>query len=199
MPEAQATVAQQDSDRRTLALALGMNMVMFCVGLIGWRLAKSSALLADALDMLADASGYAVAYLAIGGSSKRQRAAARWNGSMLMVLGLVVFGEVVDRWFHGYEPSGVLIMAFACASLFANGVVLRMLGKYRRSSEVHLRATWIDTRADVFVNAGVLVAGGLVAAGSYPVVDLIAGVIIGSFVIHEGWELWEIGDCRPAG
>lgn len=195
MAEAQSAAVKHDSDRRTLAVALGVNIVMFCVGLIGWRLAMSSALLADALDMLADASGYAVAYLAIGGSSKRQRAAARWNGAMLMALGLVVFGEVAGRWLHGYEPSGVLIMTFACASLFANGVVLRMLSKYRHSSEVHLRATWIDTRADVFVNAGVLVAGGLVAASSYRIVDLIAGVIIGSFVIHEGWELWEIGDC----
>jgi Co/Zn/Cd efflux system component len=112
----------------------------------------------------------------------------------LMAFGFVVFGEVADRWLRGYEPSGVLIMTFACASLFANGVVLSMLSKYCRSSEVHLRATWIDTRADVFVNVGVLVAGGLVAASSYRIVDLIAGVIIGSFVVHEGWELWEIGD-----
>jgi hypothetical protein len=32
---------------------------------------------------------------------------------MLVVLGLGVFGEVVDRWLNGYEPSGRLIMAFA--------------------------------------------------------------------------------------
>lgn len=84
-------------DRRTLATALVINVVMFCVGLIFWRRARSAALLADALDMLADASGYAVAYLAIGGRAARQRAAARWNVAMLIALGLGVLAEVADR------------------------------------------------------------------------------------------------------
>jgi cation diffusion facilitator family transporter len=184
----------QEADRRTLATALAINVVMFCVGLIGWRLANSAALLADALDMLADASGYAVAYLAIGGSLRRQRAAARWNGAMLMALGLGVFAEVANRWFHSTEPSGPWIMAFACLSLIANGIVLRMLHRYRHVSEVHLRATWVDTRADVLVNIGVLAAGTLVAVSGYRVVDLVTGIVIGAFVIHEGWELWEASD-----
>ncbi|MDP9123850.1 MAG: cation transporter [Pseudomonadota bacterium] len=188
-----ATAAKHNADRRTLAAALVVNVLMFCIGLVGWRLAKSATLLADALDMLADASGYAVAYLAIGGSAGRQRAAARWNGAMLIALGIGVFGEVADRWFHGYEPHGIWISAFACLSLLANGVVLRMLSKYRHASEVHLRATWIDTRADVLVNIGVLIAGALIAISGYRVIDLVTGVIIAGFVIHEGWELWESG------
>ena len=192
MNENHANVEHQ-ADRRRLATALVVNVVMFFVGLIGWRLAKSAALLADALDMLADASGYAVAYLAIGGSERRQRAAARWNGAMLMALGLGVFAEVADRWFGTNEPSGTWIIAFACISLLANGIVLRMLSKYRHSDQVHLRATWVDTRADVLVNVGVLVAGALVAISGFRVIDLLAGVIIACFVIHEGWELWEAG------
>lgn len=191
--EANAATAssRKNADRRTLAVALAVNVLMFGIGLIGWQVAKSATLLADALDMLADASGYAVAYLAVGASARVQRAAARWNGAMLVVLGLGVFGEVVDRWLNGYEPSGRLIMAFACISLLANGSVLRLLSKYRHASEPHLRATWVDTRADVLVNMGVLVAGALVAISGYRIIDLIAGVIIGIFVVHEGWELWE--------
>jgi Co/Zn/Cd efflux system component len=182
------------SDRRTLATALAINVAMFCVGLVGWRLANSAALLADALDMLADASGYAVAYLAVGSSVRRQRAAARWNGAMLIALGLAVFAEVAERWSYGHEPRGGWIVFFAGLSLLANGTVLMMLSKYRRSSEVHLRATWVDTRADVLVNVGVGGAGVSVAATSYRAIDLIAGIIVAVFVIHEGWELWESGE-----
>lgn len=191
---AEGFAAEQASDKRTLAMALMVNVLMFCVGLIGWHLAKSAALLADALDMLADASGYAVAYLAVGGSALRQRVAARWNGAMLIALGLGVFAEVVDRWLRPAEPSGRWIMVFACLSLLANGIVLRMLAKYRRSSEVHLRATWVDTRADVLVNLGVLAAGALVAVSGYRLIDLLAGLVIAAFVVHEGWELWESAD-----
>lgn len=85
-------------------------------------------------------------------------------------------------------------MVFACLSLVANGIVLRMLRRYRHAREVHLRATWIDTRADVLVNVGVLIAGAAVAISGFSSIDLLAGVVIAGFVIHEGWELWEMGD-----
>jgi cation diffusion facilitator family transporter len=186
--------AKHRADRRTLAAALGINLAMFLVGLVGWRLARSSALLADALDMLADASGYAVSWLAVGGSVRRQRLAARWNGALLMALGLGVFVEVAQRWVGVDEPRGAWIMAFAGLSLVANAIVLRMLGRYRHAAEVHLRAAWVDTRADVLVNVGVLASGALVALSGLRVVDLVAGAIIAGFVVHEGWELWEIGE-----
>ena len=179
------------ADRRTLAMALVANVVMFVVGLVGWRVAHSAALLADALDMLADASGHAVASLAVGRSQRLQRAAARWNGSMLIALGVGVFVEIANRWSGGAEPHGGWIMLFACLSLLANGVVLYSLRRYRQSPELHLRATWVDTRADVLVNVGVLVSGALVALSGYRIVDMLAGTIVAAFVIHEGWELCE--------
>ena len=104
---------------------------MFVVGIIGWRVAHSTALLADAFDMLADASGYAVAHWAVGRSKRDQQTAARWNGAMLMALGLSIIGEVIHRWFIPQEPAGALIMGFAALSLVVNGSVLRMLSKYR--------------------------------------------------------------------
>ena len=182
---------KMSADRRTLATALAANLAMFLVGLAGWRVARSAALLADALDMLADASGYAIAFLAVGRSERLQRAAARWNGSMLIALGVGVFVEVAHRWSGGAEPHGPWIMLFACVSLLVNGFVLHTLRKYRDSAEPHLRATWVDTRADVLVNVGVLASGALVALSGYRIVDLLAGAIVAVFVIHESWELWE--------
>lgn len=187
------------ADRRTLATALVANVVMFVVGLVGWRVAHSAALLADALDMLADASGYAIAFLAVGRSERLQRAAARWNGTMLMALGVGVFVEVAHRWSGGAEPHGGWIMLFACLSLLVNGFVLHTLRGYRESPELHLRATWVDTRADVLVNAGVLVSGALVAASGWRVIDLLAGAILAIFVIHEGWELWDDEEDEAGG
>jgi cation diffusion facilitator family transporter len=195
---AQTPDASRRADRRTLATALAINLAMFVVGLVGWRLAHSTALLGDALDMLADASGYAVSWLAVGASARRQRAAARWNGVMLMALGLGVLAEVARRWTGSDEPRGAWIMAFAGLSLLANGIVLGMLRKYRDAPQVHLRAAWVDTRADVLVNAGVLVSGALVAFTGYRVIDLIAGAILAGFVLHEGWELWEAGDATAS-
>lgn len=178
------------ADRRTLRFALAANVAMFVIGVIGWRIAHSTALLADAFDMLADATGYAVAHWAVGRSKRDQQISARWNGAMLMALGLSIVGEVIHRWLKPDEPAGVLIMGFAALSLVVNGSVLRMLAKYRHAPDPHLRATWVDTRADVLVNVGVLVSGTAIALTGYRVIDLLTSAAISIFVIHEGLEIW---------
>ena len=65
-----------------------------------------------------------------------------------------------------------------------------MLSRYRDSPEIHLRATWVDTRADVVVNVGVLLSGIAIALTGYEQIDLLAGLVIGIYVIKEGMELW---------
>ncbi len=182
-----------------MRIALTANLAMFATGLVGWYWADSTSLLADAFDMLADASGYIVAMLAIGRTILFQKNAARWNGAMLILLGTGVIAEVIHRYFVGSAPQGLLITGFAILSLIVNGSVLAMLSRYRDSPEIHLRATWIDTRADVVVNIGVLVSGIAIALSGYQRIDLLAGLAIGLFVIKEGVELVqetnETNDC----
>jgi hypothetical protein len=57
--------AQTDEERKTLRIALALNLAMFVIGTTAGILAQSSGLLADALDMLADASAYAIGLLAV--------------------------------------------------------------------------------------------------------------------------------------
>jgi cation diffusion facilitator family transporter len=182
---------ENGDDRKRMRIAFAANIAMFFTGLIGWYLADSTSLLADAFDMLADASGYIVAMLAIGHAKSFQKNAARWNGAMLILLGTSVIGEVIHRYFVGSEPQGLLITGFAILSLIVNGSALRMLSRYRDTAEVHLRATWIDTRADVVVNLSVLVSGVAIAISKYQKIDLVVGLAIGIYVIREGLELWE--------
>ncbi|HJW57263.1 cation transporter [Noviherbaspirillum autotrophicum] len=174
-----------------MAIAFIANIAMFLTGMLGWYLAHSTALMADAFDMLADASGYIVTWLVIGRTKRFHRHAAQWNGAMLMVLGAGVLIDVIHHVISGSEPHGLLIFAFASLSLLVNSSVLAMLSGYRNSEQVHLKATWIDTRADVIVNVGVLVSGILVAVSGYRQIDWIAGLAIGAYVIHEGREILE--------
>ena len=139
-----------------MSIAFAANISISFLGMVGWYFAESTGLLADAFDMLADASGYAVAMSVIGRSSQFQKNTARWNGSMLILLGVGVIGEVIHRLISGSEAQGLVIIAFAALSLAVNGGVLSMLASYRHADEVHLKATWIDTRADVLVNISVL-------------------------------------------
>ena len=109
---------------------------------------------------------------------------------MLILLGIAVIGEVFHRIISGIDPQGLIIIAFAAASLIVNSSVLIMLARYRNVDEVHLRATWRDTRADVLVNLSVLLSGAAIALTGYGVIDLIVGFGIGLYVIKEGFEIW---------
>ena len=180
--------AHTGADRRILAVALGLNGTMFIVGLVAGVLAQSTSLIADALDMLADASAYTIALMAVGRSDRFKTGAASASGIILLVLGVGVLAEVVRNALYGSEPKSLVMIAVAMLSLIVNASVLRMLGRFR-AGEVHLRAAWIFTRADVIANFGVIASGLLVALTGSRYPDLIAGTAIGIYVIREALEI----------
>jgi len=63
--------------------ALALNATMFIVGVVAGLVGQTSSLIADALDMLADASAYAIALGAIGRSTRFKAGAATLSGSLL--------------------------------------------------------------------------------------------------------------------
>ena len=184
-----------DAERRVLRIALALNAAMFIIGVIAGIVAQSTSLIADALDMLGDASAYTIALVAVGRSARFKAGAASVSGSVLLVLGLGVLIEVVRRVLFGSAPESLVMIGVACVSLAVNATVLRMLGRFREG-EVHLRATWIFTRVDVIANVGVIASGLLVffTGSRYP--DLVVGTAIGIYVIKEAFEI--LGEAREA-
>ena len=188
----EAPEVKSDQERRVLRIALGLNAAMAVIGgFAGW-IAQSTGLLADALDMLSDATAYAIALLAIGRSALFKVRAATLSGGLLLVLGIGVLVEVGRRVIYGAEPLSEWMIGTAILSLVVNLVVMRMLAPMR-SGEVHLRATWLFTRADVVANLGVILAGVLVLWLAVPYPDFVIGALIGLYVIKEAIEI--LGDA----
>ncbi|MDE2600449.1 MAG: cation transporter [Rhodocyclaceae bacterium] len=187
--ECSKVAAQSESEPATLRIALALNATMFVVGIAAGLWAQSSGLMADALDMLADASAYALALFAASRGTPFKRIAARWSGSLLLILGAGIVLDVARRGLVGSEPLGPAMMAFSLASLAINVTVLRMLDKFRHV-EAHLRATWIFTRVDVIANIAVFVSGLLVwLAPTLRMADLLVGLAIGLYVAKEALEI----------
>lgn len=184
----EAPECKTGEERRTLWIALALNAGMAVIGgLAGW-IAQSTGLLADALDMLSDATAYAIALSAIGRSLKFKARAATLSGGILLVLGVGILVEVGRRLVYGAEPLSDWMIGTALLSLIVNLTVLRMLAPMR-SGEVHLRATWLFTRADVVANLGVILAGLLVLWLGVPYPDFVIGALIGLYVIKEAIEI----------
>ena len=180
--------ANSAPERRTIRIALALNFAMFIFGTIAGLVAQSSALLADALDMLADAAAYGIALTAIERTTAFKRRAALTSGLILAALGLSVIGDTIRRTVVGSEPEGWIMIGAATLSLIVNVTVLRMLARFR-TGEVHLRASWIFTRVDVIANLGVIGAATVVMVTSSRIPDLLIGLAIGVYVVKEALEI----------
>jgi len=190
-PTAVETKAQQ----RVLWIALILNATMFVAEVTAGVIANSTGLIADGLDMLADASAYAIALAAVGRSARFKANAATLSGGLLLVLGIGVLVDVVRRIVSGEPPEGVWMLAVAAVALAVNATVLRLLSKQRKD-EVHIRATWIFTRADVVANIGVILAGVAVLLTGIRYFDLAVGAAIGVYVAKEALEI--LSEAREA-
>lgn len=180
--------ANTEAERKTLRVALGLNATMFIIGIVAGISAQSTGILSDALDMLTDAVAYALALMAITRGMAFKANAARWSGWILVLLGAGIVAEVMRRWYSGSEPVGTVMLAYSVISFVVNLYVLAQLAKYRRG-EVHLRASYICTRADVLANIAVFISGGIVLVTGYAVVDLVVGFAIGLYVLKESIEI----------
>jgi Co/Zn/Cd efflux system component len=145
-------------------------------------------LLADGIDMLSDATVYGLSLMAMSRSQTFQFRTAFTSGLLLAASGVAVLVDAIRRALEGGVPEPLLMAAAAVLSLLVNATVLHMLRRFR-DGEVHLRASWIFTRADVIANVGVIVAALLVAATASRTPDLVVGLAIGAYVIKEAWEI----------
>lgn len=175
-------------ERKTVKVALFLNLLMFVVGMIAGWLAQSAGVLSDALDMLTDGVAYALALMAFTRGQAFKKRAASWTVGILVLLGPGIVTEVIRRWYSGSEPVGTIMLVYSVASFLVNIYVLKRLARYRRG-EVHMRASYICTRADVFANIAVFISGGIVLLTGYRLADLLVGVAIGLYVLKEVVEI----------
>jgi cation diffusion facilitator family transporter len=174
---------EDGAEARTLWAVLALNAAMFVVEMVTGWIAESTGVLADGLDMLADALVYGVALYAVGRKPALKRRAARLCGGLQVVLALAALAEVARRARFGSEPAPPLMVAVSVLALAANVTSLWLVARHREGG-VHMKATYICTTNDVLANLGVIAAGALVAWTGSPVPDLVIGTTIAAFVLR---------------
>lgn len=180
--------ARNREQAKTLKILLAINAFMFVVEFGAGMFGDSTALLADSLDMLADASVYAIGLYAVGKGVAAKAKAAGLNGTLQVLLGFGVLFDVLRRYFGESEPASLVMIAVGGLALAANVACLALISKHR-SGDVNMRASWICSRSDVIANFGVILAGGFVAALGSRLPDLIIGFIIAAIVVKGGLSI----------
>ncbi len=165
-------------ERPALWFAFGVNAAFFVVevglGLVG----GSMGVVADGVDMGADALVYALALLAVGAGVARRHQLARASGWLQFAVAGLGLAEVVRRLAVGAPlPDTVAMVVVTALALVGNVAVLAALRRVR-TGQVHLEASWIFTANDVVANLAVLAAILATRLTGSPLPDLVAGGLI---------------------
>lgn len=171
--------------RRTLWMVLVINAAMFVVELVLGLRAGSTGLIADSLDMLADAGVYGLSLAAVDRSLGEQRQAAQLSGRLQIVLAIWVLLDVLRRTAFGTEPISSLMVGIGALALLANLLCLVLVRRHRQGG-VHMRASVIFSTNDTLANLGVITAGLLVAWSGSRIPDLLIGTAISLLVVQGG-------------
>lgn len=190
-----AELGRKADQRRVLIVVMVINFIMFIVEFGGGVLARSSALMADSVDMLADAVVYALSLYALSRGPRWEAGAALAKGGIILLFGLAVIVEIADKIVNGVPPSSSLMLAFGSAALIANLTCLALLWRFR-SENVNMSSTFECSRNDVVSNVGVLVAAGLVAMTGAAWPDMAVGAIIALIFLRSAWHV--LSEAIPA-
>jgi Co/Zn/Cd efflux system component len=176
---------------KILRWLLVINGLMFFIEFtLGW-VAQSTGLIADSLDMLADAAVYGLAIVAVGRSIKTKLSIAHTSGWLQIILALGALSEVFRRFIYGSEPISTLMIAIGLLALIANVACMALIFN-KKDGGAHMQASWIFSANDVIANIGVIIAGIIVAFTGSRFPDLVIGFIIALFVLNGAWRILKL-------
>jgi cation diffusion facilitator family transporter len=175
-------------ERRILIIVLTLNVCMFVAEFGAGILSRSTALLADSLDMFADAFVYGLSLFALGRDQIWRNHAALANGILQLLIGLGIAMEAVNKLFIETIPLADIMGIFGVLALIINTICFVLLKQFR-DGDINLRAVWICSRNDMLANIGVLLAAMLVAVMQSAWPDIIIGLLIASVIVHSAWKI----------
>lgn len=193
---APASGVRGGSNRRLLAISLGITSTVFVVQVVGAILSGSLALLADAAHMLTDAAALVIALIASAVAARPandrrtfgyQRAevfGALANGVILLGLSLWVGVEAITRLINPAEAevAGGLMLGVAAVGLIANAVAMWLLGAAQRTS-INVRGAYLEVLGDLLGSVAVIVAAVIILLTGWLPADAIASLLIAAMIV----------------
>jgi cobalt-zinc-cadmium efflux system protein len=183
---------------RAFAVGVALNTAFVVVEATYGLISGSMALVADAGHNLSDVLGLLMAWAASIAARRPASARFTWglksstilaalaNGMLLLVaLGAILF-ETVHRLIWPVEPDGMTMVWVAAVGIAINTATALMFMAGRKH-DLNVRGAFLHMAADALVSAGVVVAGVVVLATGWVLVDPLVSLIIVAVI---GWGTW---------
>ncbi len=183
-----------------LAWAIGLNVLIVIVELIGGLVSGSLALLSDAVHNLSDVASLIIAFVArklsrrppshrhTYGLGRVEVMAALFNSATILVVGTLIVRAAIARLFHPVPVLSGIMLTVALIGLAANLFSVLLL-KGHVHNDLNLRAAMLHLLQDTFSSVAV-VAAALLSGWKYgPYLDPLASILVVVLVFFSGWRL----------
>ena len=186
--------------RGRLVAVLAITLGTLVLEVVGGILSGSLALLADAGHLFTDAIGTTVALVAVTvanrpaparrsyGNFRAEILGALVNGTLLLVVSVVVTVEAVRRLVHPDAVEGAPMIVLGLVALVANAVSLRLLHE-GRSESLNVRGAYLEVLGDLLGSVAVVVGGVLVGAAGWARADPVASLLIAALIVPRAFAL----------
>jgi Co/Zn/Cd efflux system component len=174
--------------RGVLQAVLVLNAMMFFAEFGFGLISKSSALMADSLDMFGDAAVYGFSLFALNRGALWRARAGMAKGVIMAIFGIVVLMQTGYRALTGIVPQAETMGWIGALALLVNTVCLVLLYRHRQD-DINMRSTWLCSRNDIIANIGVIAASMLVASTNSGIPDLVVGTIIAFIFLKSAFQV----------
>jgi cobalt-zinc-cadmium efflux system protein len=199
-PTASADPAVRAKQQRALRWALALNGGLLVAELVGGLVFGSLALLADAVHLLTDVVGLAIALLAVRllgrpatdrhsyGLQRAEVLAAQANGLLLVTATIVITVESVRRLSHTTSFDAGPTLIIAAVGLVANTASALVVSREAGRS-LNLRGAVLHLAGDAATSMAVVFAAVAELAWHAAWVDPAASLLIGAVIVWTAWAL----------
>jgi cobalt-zinc-cadmium efflux system protein len=186
--------ATGSAHRRRLTVVLALTASVLLAEIVGAVITGSLALLADAGHMLTDAAGLVMALLAAHlmakpatdkrtwGFQRAETLAASAQAVLLLAVGIYVLIEGIRRLFEPPEIASTGMLVFGVVGLVGNAVSVTLLAT-SRSSNLNLRAAFLEVLNDAVGSVAVIVAAIVIATTGWTRADAVVSLLIGVLIL----------------
>lgn len=182
------------ADRRRIALVLTITGTVLVAEVVGALWTGSLALLADAGHMLTDAAGLTLALVAAHlvtrpptsrrtwGYQRAETLAAAAQALLLLAVGIYVLIEGIRRLVEPPEVAASGMLIFGIVGLVGNAISITLLAR-SRSTNLNLRAAFLEVLNDALGSVAVIVAAIVIATTGWTRADAIVSLLIGVLIL----------------
>jgi cobalt-zinc-cadmium efflux system protein len=192
---------EQHDFGRAFAIGVALNTGFIVAEVVFGLFSHSLTLLADAGHNLGDVLGLIMAWAATNLQERRatQRytyglrrssvLAALFNALLLLVSVGAIAWEGIRRIVHPEPVAGLTIIWVAAIGVVVNGVTAWMFMGGRKS-DLNIRGAFLHMAADAGVSLGVVIAGAIIIATGWALLDPIVSLVIVAIILFGTWGLF---------